>query len=122
MSYEYRCPICFDYHGKEYPMFVYPESKACGKCRNLHSISDIEGAEHTERKKFNKLILETYISKSNIIAWYKPDCEWCGQGAMLCRDPRCPGIMSDNEYNKKRERIRKRTWLQRLAARILNED
>ena len=57
------------------------------------------------------------------IDWFKPGrCEQCGQGAFLCKDPRCPSVMFLNEYEKRMERVEKRTWLQRIVIRIFNID
>ena len=70
--------------------------------------------------------IKDVVKFSNTIAWYKEDCEICGQGSFLCDDSRCPINSSISFYDKKKEETIKmranRGIIKRLAAMILNED
>lgn len=58
-----------------------------------------------------------------MIDWYKPDmCEECGQGAFLCRDPRCPYNMCEACNRKRMDALMRdyesRSRLQKFVASI----
>jgi hypothetical protein len=90
------------------------------KLKILQTIKD--RLKNVDRKEAIELI----TMNSSVIPWYKDICECCGQGGMLCRDQRCPDVSSHDYYELERlereKQITRRTFLQKIAARILNED
>jgi hypothetical protein len=84
----------------------------------LQKLQDVHGVPLEVVKANTRNVKEIYE-----IDWFNPDCEVCGQGALLCRNPKCPSNRCDHcSVSARMDRLMNRTRAQRLVAAILNRD